>query len=153
MARRKEKVNELVRDVLSEIIQREIKDPRLGFLSVTGVEVAADLSSARVFISVMGDETQQKDSLAVLQRAKGFMRTELARRVRSMRHIPELIFKLDTSIQTGVRVFELLEQVKREDAARSEATDSPSDEVTDADEDEADLAPNPGGTPAEARVE
>ncbi|MBW3624980.1 MAG: 30S ribosome-binding factor RbfA, partial [Armatimonadetes bacterium] len=95
--------------------------PRLGFLSLTGVEVAPDLSSARVFVSVMGDETQQWDSITVLQRAKGFLRTELARRVRSMRHIPELIFKLDTSIQTGARVFELLEQVKREDAARETA--------------------------------
>lgn len=114
--RRKEKVNELVRDVLSEVIQREIKDPRLGFLSVTGVEVAPDLSSARVFVSVMGDETQQKESIAVLTRAKGFLRSALAQRVRSMRHIPELIIKLDTSIQTGVRVHELLEQVKREEA-------------------------------------
>jgi ribosome-binding factor A len=124
MNRRQEKINDLLREVMSEIIQREIKDPRVGFLSVTGVEVAPDLSSARVFVSVMGDDTQQKDSIAVLQRAKGFLRTELARRVRSMRHIPELIFKLDTSVQQGARVFELLEQVKREDAEREAAADT-----------------------------
>jgi ribosome-binding factor A len=123
MSRRQEKVNDLLREVLSEIVQREIKDPRLGFLSLTAVEVAPDLSSAKVFVSVMGDDAQQKDSIAVLQRAKGFLRTELARRVRSMRHVPELIFKLDTSIQHGARVFELLEQVRREDAER-EAADS-----------------------------
>jgi ribosome-binding factor A len=118
MARRTEKVNELMRDVLSEIIQREVHDPRIGFLSVTDVKVAPDLSSARVFISVMGDEDQQKDSMTALQRAKGFIRTELARRIRTLRHTPDLIFKLDDSIKTGIRVHELLDNVKREDAAR-----------------------------------
>lgn len=134
MSRRQEKVNDLLREVLSEIVQREVKDPRLGFISVTGVEVAQDLSSAKVFVSVMGDDAQQKDSIAVLQRAKGFLRSELARRVRSMRHTPELIFKLDTSVQHGTRVFELLEQVKREDAERAES--SPADEASPADEEE-----------------
>ena len=138
MSRRQEKVNDLIREVLSEVIQREIKDPRLGFLSVTAVEVAQDLSSARVFVSVMGDEAQQKDSIAVLQRAKGFLRTALAQRVRSMRHVPELIFKLDTSIQQGVRVFELLEQVKREESERAGA-----DETAESTEEETDEANTP----------
>jgi ribosome-binding factor A len=132
MARRKEKINELLRDVISEIVRREIKDPRIGFLSVTDVEVAPDLSSARVFVSVMGDDAQQKDSLAVLQRARGFLRTELARRVRTLRHIPELIFKLDTSLQTGARVFELLEQVKRNDAVSSVPDETEAMETSEA---------------------
>ena len=129
MSRRQEKVNDLLREVLSEIVRSEIKDPRLGFISLTGVEVAPDLSAARVFVSVMGDDAQQKDSLGVLQRAKGFLRTELARRVRTMRHVPELIFKLDTSIQHGARVFELLEQVKREDAERAAPPNDEPEEV------------------------
>ena len=114
--RRKERVNDLMREVLSEIIRREIKDPRVGFLSVTDVEVAPDLSTAKVFVSVMGDEAAQKETMAVLQRAKGFLRTALAQQIRTMRQVPELIFKLDTSLQRGARVVELLEQAKREDA-------------------------------------
>jgi ribosome-binding factor A len=127
MARRKERVNELIRDVLSELIRREVKDPRLGMVSVTGVEVAPDLSSAKVFVSVIGDEEQQKESIAILQRAKGFLRSELAHQVRSLRHIPELIIKEDNSLKTGARVFELLEQVKREEAAHSSAEEDTED--------------------------
>ncbi len=115
MARRKERVNELIRDILSELIRLEVKDPRVGLVSVTDVEVAQDLSVAKVFISAIGDETAQKEAVQALQQAKGFLRSLLSQRIRQLRHTPELIFREDPSLKTGARVFELLEQVKREE--------------------------------------
>jgi ribosome-binding factor A len=111
---RQERVKELLKAEVSDIIRREIKDPRLGFVTITDAEVSKDFRHAKVYISVMGDEQAKKESLAVLQSAAGYIRGEFGRRA-FMRIIPEMTFKLDTAVDQGARIFELLQQVKKED--------------------------------------
>jgi len=104
------RVGEQIKKELSLIIQKELKDPRIGFITVTGVEVTSDLSQAKVFLSVLGSEEQKEATLAALARGKGFLRSELGKRV-LLRHTPELIFKFDSSIEYGSRIESLLEQI------------------------------------------
>lgn len=100
---------------LSRILQEEVKDPRLDFstVSVNRVEVTNDLSHARVFISIMGDESRQQETMAALQKAKGFIRTLLAGEIQ-VRHAPELDMRLDRSIEHGVRISSLLDRITEE---------------------------------------
>jgi ribosome-binding factor A len=114
MTTRQERVKELLKIEISDIIRREIKDPRLGFVTITDAEVSKDMRHARVYISVYGDERQKEESLAILQKVAGYMRGEFGRRV-SMKIIPEISFKLDTAVEHGARIFELLQQVKPHD--------------------------------------
>jgi len=113
MTDRPERVKELLRVEVSRIIQRDIKDPRLGFVTVTDAEVSKDLRHARVFVSVLGDEKQKQESLSVLQSAAGYIRGEFGRHAR-MKVIPEIAFRLDTAVEQGARIFELLQQVKQD---------------------------------------
>lgn len=106
------RVGEQVKKELSQIIQQELKDPRIGFITVTGVDLTSDLSQAKVFLSVLGSDEQKENTLTALARAKGFMRTELGKRIQ-LRHVPELIFKFDSSIEYGSRIESLLEQINR----------------------------------------
>jgi len=99
---------------ISDILRRELKDPRLGFVTITDAEVSKDLRHARVYVSVYGDEKQKEQNLAVLQGAAGYIRGEFGRRA-FMKVIPEISFKLDTSVEHGARIFELLQQVKPDD--------------------------------------
>jgi len=112
---RQERVKELLKSEISDIIRLEIKDPRLGFVTVTDAEVSADLQHAKVFVSVLGDEAQKKDSIRVLQSAARFVRGEFAKRA-NMKSTPEIVFMTDTAIEHGARIFELLEKIKKEDA-------------------------------------
>ena len=114
MTTRQEKVNEFLRSEISEIMLREIKDPRLGFVTITEVDVTKDLRHANVYVSVMGDDEQKKASLAILQRAAGFMRGLIGRHAH-LKVIPELLFRLDTAMERGARIFELLQQEKHHD--------------------------------------
>ena len=98
---------------ISDIIHNEMKDPRIGFASLTEVELSPDYRQAKVFVSVLGDEGQKESTLAGLNSAVGFIRTEVGRRVR-LRFTPEIIFKLDNSIERGSRIFELLQKVEKE---------------------------------------
>ncbi len=107
---RKQKIARLLREELSSIIRREINDPRLGFVSITDIELSPDCAVANVYISAYGTPEEQKDSIEVLERAAGFLRGVLGRTV-EMRHIPELRFHIDTSLERGARVFELLKEV------------------------------------------
>ncbi|MFD1953794.1 30S ribosome-binding factor RbfA [Paenibacillus thailandensis] len=108
------RVGEQIKKELSQIIQTELKDPRIGFITVTGVEATSDLSQARVFLSVLGSEEQKEETLKALARATGFIRSELGKRIR-LRHTPELIFKFDSSIEYGSRIESLLDQINRGD--------------------------------------
>ncbi len=109
MTRRIERLNHLIRDVLSELLQRQVKDPRLSnFLTVTRVSISPDLQHAKVFISIMGSD--QGETLKALYNASGFLRKELGARL-TLRHIPELSFHNDDSIEQGIRVLHLIEQV------------------------------------------
>jgi ribosome-binding factor A len=114
MSTRQERVKELLRAEISDIIRREVKDPRLGFVTVTDAEISADLRHAKVFISVLGSDEQRADSLKILQRASGVIRGMFAKRA-NMKTTPEILFGLDASIEQGVRIFELLQKIKRED--------------------------------------
>ncbi|NWL86434.1 MULTISPECIES: 30S ribosome-binding factor RbfA [unclassified Paenibacillus] len=107
------RVGEEIKKELSVMIQRELKDPRIGFVTVTGVDVTNDLSQAKVYLSVFGDEEQKKDTLKALDKATGFLRTEIGKRIR-LRHTPELIFKIDESIAYGSRIEKLLDEISDE---------------------------------------
>lgn len=104
------RVGEQIKKELSQLIQTEIKDPRIGFITVTGVDVTNDLSQAKVYLSVLGDDEQKADTLKGLEKASGFLRSELGKRIR-LRHVPELIFKFDESIAYGSRIEKLLNEI------------------------------------------
>ena len=107
------RINGEVRRVLSSIIQNEIKDPRIHpMTSVVEVEVAPDLKSAKAYISVLGDEEAQKNTLAGLKSAEGYIRRELARTV-NLRNTPEIRFIMDQSIEYGVHMSKLIDDVNR----------------------------------------
>ncbi|WP_059053468.1 30S ribosome-binding factor RbfA [Paenibacillus senegalimassiliensis] len=101
------RVGEQIKKELSLLIQSELKDPRIGFVTVTGVDVTNDLSQAKVYLSVFGDDEKKNESLKGIEKATGFLRTELGKRIR-LRHTPELIFKIDESIAYGSRIEKLL---------------------------------------------
>ncbi|MCS7172686.1 MAG: 30S ribosome-binding factor RbfA [Armatimonadetes bacterium] len=117
---RVEKLRELIREEVSEIIHRVLKDPRIGFTSVTDVELSSDLRHAKIFVSVLGSEEDRRRTMEALQNAVGFVRTELGRRIRIYR-TPEIQFRLDTSIERGTRVMELLRSLSApEEPGRAE---------------------------------
>ena len=117
MPRRIDRVNELLRSEISNILAREIKDPRVGgVISITEVIASSDLRSARVYVSVMGREEQQQEALDGIRSAASFLRRELRNRV-NLRHTPHLIFQLDDSIQEGDRVLRLMDGLTPEEFA------------------------------------
>lgn len=114
MTRRIERINHLLRETISELLQREVKDPRLGGLvTVTKVGISPDLHYARVFISVLGDEGERDKVVQCLNSASGFFRKELGARLR-LRYIPELSFRNDDSLDRGAQVLQLLKQLSQE---------------------------------------
>jgi len=111
MAHRIERVNTLIRQEISELLQRQVKDPRLGnFVAITDVSTSHDLKYAKVFVSCVGVEQEKEKILEALASASGFLRNELAKRLR-LRHIPELSFKWDDSIERGAHLLELIDAV------------------------------------------
>ena len=118
------RVNGEVMRVLSEIIRGELKDPRIGVVtSVTAVEVAPDLKSCKVWISVLGDENVQKNTLAGLKSAEGFIRNQLARQI-NLRNTPEITFIMDQSIEYGVNMSKLIDDVNKHQAEKKEEKDN-----------------------------
>jgi len=114
VAHRIERVNHLIRQEISELLQRQIKDPRLSnFIAVTEVVTSTDLRYAKIFVSCMSCEAEKKEILTTLTAAAGFFRNELAKRLR-MRRIPELSFHWDDSIERGARILDLIEKVSSE---------------------------------------
>jgi ribosome-binding factor A len=118
-ATRKLRLQESLRTELSDVIRREMRDPRFtgGLLSITDVEVTADLKHATVYVSVLGDEQARQDEMKALRGATNVLRGELKRR-RAFINVPELSFKYDDTMERGGQMFELLERIKREDAER-----------------------------------
>lgn len=111
MTRRTERVNELVREEISDLLQREIKDPRFtGLVSVTDVHVSPDLRHARVFVSIMGSPEERKETFRALTAASHFIRRELGKRM-TTRHTPELDFRLDDSLERGAHLADLMRQL------------------------------------------
>jgi ribosome-binding factor A len=110
---RQEKLGELIAIELSDLLRTRVKDPRVGFASITHVEVSGDLRHAKVFVSVMGTEKEQAATIQGLKHATGFLRSELASRI-SLRYMPELVMKLDTSIEQGARILERIREIENE---------------------------------------
>lgn len=108
---RMKRVNEACREALGEIVQREVKDPRISFVTVTRVEVSHDLRVAHVWLSILGSRDETDAAMAALQRARGFMRRELGRRVR-LRYTPELLLHRDTGAEASQRVQEMLHELE-----------------------------------------
>ena len=122
------RINGEVRRVLSAIIQNEIKDPRIHpMTSVVEVEVAPDLKSAKAYISVLGDEQAQRDTLEGLRSAEGYIRRALARTV-NLRNTPEIRFIMDQSIEYGVHMSKLIDDVNRDSLEKEGDKDDQADE-------------------------
>lgn len=120
MGRRPERLGEAIREEVARMIVFELKDPRLGLVTVTRVEVTADLSHARVHVGVLGDERERRKSLEGLQRASGFVRHELARRL-GIRQVPEIDFRYDKGLDATDRVARLLDEERAASAAAAAA--------------------------------
>ncbi len=112
---RANRVAEQMKKELGDIIGRKLKDPRVGFVTVTDVEVSGDLQQAKVFISVLGDEEKKHETLSGLAKAKGFIRSEIGQRIR-LRKTPELFFEFDESIDYGNRIETLLRELNNPEA-------------------------------------
>lgn len=128
---RKQRLQESLRTELSDVIRREMRDPRFrnGLLSITEVEVTQDLKHATVYVSVLGDAEAQQEELKALRGASYVLREELKRR-RVFINVPDLSFKYDDAIERGNQMFELLQRVKQEDEARPK----PPEETGDAED-------------------
>ncbi|SDP71710.1 30S ribosome-binding factor RbfA [Selenomonas ruminantium] len=120
---RVEKVQELMKQEISQIILRELKDPRIGFVTVTSVECTGDLREAKVFVSLMGSESQVKACWTGLNSSLGFIRREIGKRIR-LRVTPEISFALDKSLDYSAHIQELLLKIKAEEEAKNPETAS-----------------------------
>ena len=107
------RVNESVRQVLSDALP-ELKDPRIGFVTVTGVETSPDLRQAKVFVSVLGSERKREQTLAGLAAAHGLLQSRIARELR-MKRTPQLAFQYDPSVERGVRMSRLIDELAPDD--------------------------------------
>ncbi len=117
MGHRIERVNSLIRQEISELLQRQVKDPRLGnFVAVTDVSTSPDLRRAKIFVSRIGSEEEKQETLSALAAASGFFRNELAKRLR-LRHIPELSFQWDDSMERGDYLVQLIDDVSHDSSA------------------------------------
>jgi ribosome-binding factor A len=146
MTARTDRIDELLRQEIGEILSREVRDPRIGFVTITDVETAPDLSTARVWVSVIGQPDERDATMRALQRAMPFVRHELGSRVR-LRRVPELLVRADDSAERGTRVLKLIADLEAgreptEDAAESLPTPVPRLPH------EADAADESGRTPA-----
>jgi ribosome-binding factor A len=111
--RRQQRIAEEIKRRASQFIREELRDPRLGFLTITDVEVNSDITYATIFVSVLGDETEQRDTMEALRRAKGLIKRDIGDWLR-IRVAPEIIFKHDQSIERGVRILQLMRTLEQE---------------------------------------
>ena len=113
MSQRTDRLDSQIRSELMELFQREMKDPRVGFATVTRVETARDLGSARVWVSILGTDEERDKTMRALTDAAPWMRRRLAERL-TIRHMPQLVIKHDDSIEAGDRVLRLLREIDEE---------------------------------------
>ena len=111
MTQRTERIDELLRQEIGELLTREVSDPRIGFTTITDVETAPDLRHAKVWVSVIGTEAERKAAVAALAHAVPFIRHQLGVRLR-IRRIPELHIRLDDTMERGTRVLRLLSEIE-----------------------------------------
>lgn len=123
-AKRTDRVGALLKVALAELLLREVKDPRVRMVTVTGVDLSPDLKHARVFVSALGDEEARARSLAGLASARAYLQSHAGRRI-GLRYTPELRFELDPSFDAGERVEQLLREIHTADAATDDASPTP----------------------------
>lgn len=128
---RTNRIGEAIKAEISDILQNELKDPRVGFASIVKVEVSNDLRHTKVYVSVLGGDEEKRRTLEGLNSAKGFIRGEIGRRIR-LRHAPEISFQLDESIEQGIRISRLINEIVKgggrapdEGAATRDSVDNP----------------------------
>lgn len=111
---RSHRVGDQIQKEISALLVKGLKDPRIGFVTITAVEVTPDLHLARVFFTVMGDEKARRESTSGLKSSVPFIRRELGKRLR-MRYTPDLLFQYDTSVDYGTRIDNLLQEIQTDD--------------------------------------
>jgi ribosome-binding factor A len=109
---RPERIADLIRHDLAQLLERDVKDPRIGFVTITSVRVSPDMGSARIGVTVLGDSDKQAETLKGLTAASGFLRSELARRLQ-LRRTPALRFEIDEMVESERRIEELLAQLRK----------------------------------------
>src|SRR5699024_12545401 len=109
----KNKVTEKMKKEIGEIVDQKLKDPRVGFVTVTDVDLTNDIQHAKIFVSVLGDEKEKEASLTGLTKASGFIRTEVGKRIR-LRKVPEIVFKFDEAHEHGNRIESILRDLNKE---------------------------------------
>ncbi|MEP6681436.1 MAG: 30S ribosome-binding factor RbfA [Chloroflexota bacterium] len=115
MSQRTDRLDSQIRQELMDLLQREMKDPRVGFVTITRVETARDLGSARVWVSILGSEEERERSMAALGVATPWLRRRLAERL-TLRSVPQLSLRRDDSIEAGDRVLRLLKEIEQPDS-------------------------------------
>ncbi|MBF8223708.1 MULTISPECIES: 30S ribosome-binding factor RbfA [Halomonadaceae] len=122
--KRTDRVADQLQKELAVLIQREVKDPRLGMVTVSGVKVSRDLGYADVYITLLGENDAEtiKENLVILRRAAGFLRGQIGRRIK-LRHVPELRFHYDESVVRGQRLSSLIDEAVASDRGRQESDD------------------------------
>lgn len=123
MARlRVEKVQEAIQQEISKMLLMDVKDPRIQFVTVTGVELTDDMSYAKIYVSLYGPKDKQEETWKALQKSLGFMRTEIAKRIR-LRFAPTLILQKDTSMEYSAHIESILQKIKQEEKPAEETKD------------------------------
>ncbi len=117
--RRPHRVGGAIKEEISRLLLREIKDPRIGFVTITRVKVSKDLRFVKVYFSVLGDQSVRADSLTGLNSAKGFVRRELGRRLR-LRYVPDIVFSFDPSLEHMSRLAELIHQIHEDEKSEDQ---------------------------------
>jgi ribosome-binding factor A len=112
--KRSERVSDLIREEVADIIMYRLKDPRIGFVTVTGVDLSADLKLAKVYVSILKEE-ERDVTLGILNSSRNFVRSLLTKRLK-MKFIPAIEFRIDTSIEYGFKIDKLLKEIKEDDA-------------------------------------
>ena len=115
-----ERYNDAIQEELSKILMTEVKDEDIHFVTITGCDLSSDLSYCKVYVTVL-DQSKKESTLQALNRSKGFLRSELSKRI-EIRHTPELSFHYDESIAYGEHIEKILEQVKEEDHEREDSS-------------------------------
>lgn len=116
--KRAERVSDQMKQEIADILMRKIKDPRIGFVTITDVEVTDDLKNAKVFVSIYGGD--KETTLKGLKSASAFIRAELGRRMR-LKFVPEILFRFDSTVEKGAHIMELLREIEKEDKEKKDA--------------------------------
>jgi ribosome-binding factor A len=113
MSQRTDRLDSQIRQELADLLHREMKDPRIGFATITRVETARDLGTAKVWVSIMGTDEEREETMKALTDAAPWLRRQLGGRL-TLRHIPQLVIRHDDSIEAGDRVLRLLREIEQE---------------------------------------